>query len=100
MDSVSALFDSRMSWKRDSCAFVLLAAEDSPLLFGSKLCSVFLLSRTLRNSEMLSSSVWKDPELAAPPASARRPEPGWAEEEALLAAAARIIINLALAAKG
>jgi hypothetical protein len=52
-------------------------------LFGSKLAKVFLLSRAFKNSEMLSSSVWKDPELAPPPVSASNPEPGWADDERL-----------------
>lgn len=60
-----------------------MAVLVSPFLLGSKLCSVLLLSRALRNSDMLSSSPWNEPELPAPPASARRPEPGWAEEERL-----------------
>lgn len=83
MESVRALLDSRISWNFESWAAVFLEATDSPDLFGSKLLSVFRLSRAFRNSEMLSSSVAKDPELATPPASVSSPEPGWAEEERL-----------------
>jgi hypothetical protein len=83
IESVRALLDSRISANLESCAAVLLAVLASPFLFGSKLCNVLLLSRAFRNSEMLSSSVWNDPELPAPPASARRPEPGWADEDKL-----------------
>jgi hypothetical protein len=83
MESVRALLVSRISWNLESCMAVRLEATDSPVLFGSKLFSVFWLSRAFRKSEMLSSSVANDPELVTPPASARRPEPGWAEEERL-----------------
>lgn len=83
MESVRALLVSRIRWNLDSWAAVLLDASDSPFLSGSKLFSVFRLSRAFRNSEMLSSSVAKDPELATPPTSVNRPEPGWAEEDRL-----------------
>jgi hypothetical protein len=56
IESVRALFESRMRANLDSWAAVLLAALASPFLLGSKLCRVFLLSRAFKNSDMLSSS--------------------------------------------
>lgn len=73
MDSVKALLDSLIDWNRESCALVRLADAEPEV---SKLCKVFLLSSSFKNSEMLSSSVCRDPELAPAPASARTPEPG------------------------
>jgi len=78
IDSVRALLDSRIDWNFESWALVRLV-EASPE--GSKLCNVFLLSKSFKNSDILSSSVCKDPELA--PASARIPEPGCTDEEKL-----------------
>jgi hypothetical protein len=76
MESVSTLLVSRIDWNLESWAAVRLEARDSPFLLGSKLLSVLRLSRALRNSEMLSSSAANEPELATPPASVSRPEPG------------------------
>jgi hypothetical protein len=78
IDSVSALLDSRIDWNFESWAVVLLV-DASPE--GSKLCRFFLLSNNFKKSEILSSSVCKEPELAPP--SAIIPEPGWAEEDKL-----------------
>jgi hypothetical protein len=80
IDSVKALLDSRIDWNFESWALVRLV-DASPE--GSKLCKVFLLSSSFRNSDMLSSSVCNEPELAPVPASARIPDPGWAEEDRL-----------------
>jgi hypothetical protein len=80
IDSVNALFDSLIDWNLDSCALVLFVDASPP---GSKLCSVFLLSSSLRNSEILSSSVCKEPELPPALASASIPEPGCTEEDRL-----------------
>jgi hypothetical protein len=63
----------------ESWALVLFA-DASP--DGSKLRNIFLLSSIFKNSEMLSSSVCKDSELA-PAASARIPEPGCIEDDRL-----------------
>jgi len=82
IDSVSTLLASRICWNLESCAAVFLAIEDSPFLLGSKLCNVLRLSIALRNSEILSSSVATDPELA-PPTSARKLDPGCADEDRL-----------------
>lgn len=78
IDSVNVLFDSRMDWNFESWARVLFVAASPD---GSKLCKVFLLSNSFKNSDMLSSSVCKEPELAPAPPSARIPDPGCAEEE-------------------
>lgn len=51
MFSDSALLESLIAWNFDSWATVLLVAE-SPRLAGSKLLSVFLLSKALRNAEI------------------------------------------------
>src|SRR4051794_38318858 len=83
MDSVSTWFDSFIWWNLESWATVLLVA-DSPFLVGSKLRSTRLLSSILRNSDMLSSSVWNEPELPPAPCSASSPEPGWATDDARL----------------
>src|SRR3569833_1710116 len=65
IDSVKAMLESFISWNLDRCVIVFFVAGS--LFFPvSKLCSVFLLSRALRKSEILSSSVWKDPELVPP----------------------------------
>jgi len=79
MDSVSALFDSRIIWNFESWSRVLCAAA---LPGCSKLVNVFLLSSNFRKSEILSSSVCNESELA-PPASARIPEPGCTDDETL-----------------
>jgi hypothetical protein len=79
IDSVNALFESRIDWNFESWALVLFVDASPP---GSKLCRVFLLSNSFKNSEILSSSVCKEPELPPPP-SARIPEPGCKEEEML-----------------
>lgn len=59
IDSVSALFESRICWNFESCATVRLVA-DSPL--GAKLLSVLPFSSAFKKSEILSLSVVKDPE--------------------------------------
>ena len=82
MESVSWLFASFIIWNLDSCATVRFVA-DSARLEDSKLFKFFLLSKTFKKSDMVSSSVWSEPELA-PPASARSPEPGWITEEETL----------------
>jgi len=79
IDSVNALFDSRIDWNFESWSRVLWAAA---LFDFSKLVRVFLLSKSFKKSEMLSSSVCRESELA-PPASASMPEPGWTDEETL-----------------
>lgn len=81
IESVSWLFASFIMWNLESWATVRFVA-DSALLEDSKLFKFFLFSKALRKSDMLSSSVWSDPEL--PPASAKSPEPGWMTEEETL----------------
>ena len=49
IDSVSALLDSRIIWNLESWAVVFLL-DASPFFAGSKLCSVFLVSRAFKNS--------------------------------------------------
>ncbi|PHH75345.1 hypothetical protein CDD83_4410 [Cordyceps sp. RAO-2017] len=83
IESPRALLESLMRWNLDSCATVRLVADSPFFVVGSKLLSVRLLSRAFKKSEMSSSSAWSEPELAGP-ASARRPEPGWATDEARL----------------
>ena len=76
MESESAALDSRMRWYFDSAAVVRLmdASLDAESVRFRLLSSSFC-SRSLRKSEMFSSSVWTEPEL--PPS--RR----CAEDEAL-----------------
>jgi hypothetical protein len=80
IDSVRALLDSRINWNFESWALVLLV-DASPE--GSKLCKFFLLSNNFKNSEMLSSSVCKEPELAPALASASIPDPGCMDDDKL-----------------
>ena len=77
-DSVRMLCDSRIDWNLVNCDVVRLVAASLPPCW--KLGKFLLLSRTLRKSEMLSSSVCKDPELPAV-ASANIPDPGCAEDD-------------------
>jgi hypothetical protein len=77
-DSVRMLCDSRIDWNLVSCDVVRLVAASAPPF--RKLGKLLLLSRTLRKSEILSSSVWRDPELPAV-ASANIPDPGCTEED-------------------
>jgi len=77
MELDRASFESFMRWNLLNAALVRLvdasaAARSSTVL---KLFKSFLRSNILIKSEILSSSVCIDPELA-PPTSARTPDPG------------------------
>jgi hypothetical protein len=84
IDSVSALFESRIKWRRDSWTTVRLVAASLYFPVGSKLRSCFPLSKILRNSEILSSSVCSEPPGLAAIGSASKPEPGCATDDARL----------------
>lgn len=84
MESDNAAFESRIRWNLDKAAVVrrVEASTDAESLGAWKLLRSFFVSSSFRKSEILSSSVWSDPEL--PPPSARIPEPGWATDDVRL----------------
>jgi hypothetical protein len=83
MESDRAAFESRIFWNRVRAADVLrVAASTAAALTGFK--RSFLKSKSLRKSDMFSSSVWRDSPLL-PAGSAKIPDPGWALEEVALA---------------
>jgi hypothetical protein len=82
-DSESAVCDSFRRWYLDSWAVVfLIAASRDALSLRLKLFRSFLASRSLRKSEMLSSSDLTSPELPPSP-SLRTSDPRWSEDATL-----------------
>jgi hypothetical protein len=86
MESDSAALESRMRWNRARAAEVAVGfrwpdSRDVELL---RFMRSFVESSIFKNSEIFSSSAWKDSALV-PVTSASRPEPGCTLDEAALA---------------
>jgi hypothetical protein len=77
MESDRAALESLMRWNLDRAAVVRLRCASADVLSAGalKLLRSFFWSSNLRKSEILSSSVLSEPELAPPP-SAKTPDPG------------------------
>lgn len=86
IESDKAAFESLIRWNLVKAAVVRLvdASADALSLVVLKLFKSFFWSSIFKKSEMLSSSVAIDPELAPPP-SAKISDPGCAADEAMLA---------------
>lgn len=85
IESVSTEFESLIPRNRESCALVLFvdASKLDPSREDLKLLRSFFWSSIFKKSEMLSSSVWREPELVPP--SGKTPDPGCAAEDVALA---------------
>ena len=77
IESDKAALESLIRWNLERAAVVLLVADSAaaPPVGVWKLFRSFFWSSIFKKSEMLSSSVWIDPELVPPP-SGRTPDPG------------------------
>jgi len=79
-ESVKAACESRKRWNLERAAVVRLAeASREASSVRLKLLRSFFSVKNFKKSEMLSSSVCRDPELPSSP-SANKPEFGWLEE--------------------